>query len=447
MQLTRLLLTLALLPYFLFPREAFSQVQRPAQKKELLYQRVVSMVEKKMTPILAKLPQGNVMMVEQEKRASVRDELTQRIKSLENATNVQVAAYKRELIKLNESELVNLRSELHGYLNAMSEKEINELGKFLVSAPEYKNIAMEYESAFTNKEKATVIKNALSEDLSFLRSVYNKKIGLSTPKALKHDLENNLLFFQSTNKDNNKILLICAAVLAGVALVSWGIASSKYGGRYKRAESAREQQLNQLKADLQAKYLAYQADLTTKEQNFLRDNGFVRTVCGTYSQPDSKLCNRYNYQLFSGTKHCTVYCQKSTVTGHETMHEPAVCTSAFIPGDCYDPNEYWNAYARGDSDGYSDGYDDGTYDGDDDGHDDGISHGRQDGESDGRDDGYDAGYDDGYDDGYSRGASDGWADSGSPKSQLSFVPFAKSPAYLKGFKDGHEQYQLLFFSL
>lgn len=448
-QLSRLVLTLLLLPYFLLPGNVYSQVQvpAPAPKKELLYQRVVSMVEKKMAPIMAKLPQGNVMMVEQEKKTAVRDELTKRITSLETATNAEIAAYKRELIKLNESELTVLRAELHGYLNAMSEKELNDLGKFIKTAPEYKTIAMELDSAYTLKEKNLIIKNALADDLSFLRSIYNKKIGLSTPKALKRDLENNLLFFKGGNKaDKEKLLLICGAVLAGVALISWGIASSTYGGRYKRAESAREQQLTALKADLQAKYLAYQADLTIREQNFLRENGFIRTVCGTYSQPDSKLCNRYNYQLFSGTKHCTVYCQKSTVTGNETMHEPAVCTSAFIPADCYNPQEYWDAYARGDSDGYDDGFDDGTYEGRIDGRDDGIDNGRDDGESDGRSDGYDAGYDDGYDDGYSRGASDGWADSGSPKA-LSFVPFAKTPAYLKGFKDGFEQYQLLFLSL
>jgi hypothetical protein len=449
MEMRKLILTLLLLPYFLFPGKAFSQAgtQVPAPKRELLYQRVVSMVEKKMDPILQKLPQGNLIMVEQEKKSAVKEELTKRIAGLENATNAQVASYKKELIKLNESELSNLRSELHGYLNAMSERELNDLGNFILKAPEYKDIALEYESAFTQKEKVIIIKNALSEDLGFLRTIYNKKIGLSTLKGLKHDLENNLLFFnQGTNKDNKKLLLICGAVLAGVALVSWGIASSTYGGRYKRAESAREQELNSLKADLQAKYLAYQDDLTTKEQNFLRDNGFVRTVCGTYSQPDSKLCNGYGYKLFSGTKYCTVYCQKSTITGNETMHEPPVCTSAFIPADCYDPNEYWNAYQQGDTDGYNDGYDDGSYRGDSDGHTDGVNDGRNDGDSDGRDDGYDSGYDDGYDDGYSQGATDGWIDSGSPKS-LSFVPFAKSPSYLKGFKDGFEQYQLLFLSL
>jgi hypothetical protein len=129
------------------------------------------------------------------------------------------------------------------------------------------------------------------------------------------------------------------------------------------------------------------------------------------------------------------------------MHEPPICTNSFIPADCYDPNEYWDAYARGDADGYDDGYDDGTWDGDDDGHDDGIDHGTQDGQSDGQDDGYDDGYDYGYDDGYSQGATDGWIDSGSPKAKLNFIPFAKSPAYLKGFKDGFEQYQLLFLSL
>lgn len=445
MILLRLLLTLLLLPYFLFPQQSYAQAQVPAPKKELLYQKVLTMVDKKITPIMSKLPQGNVIMVEQEKKTAVKEELQKRIASLEGATNKEVAEFKRELIKLNESEMTTLRSQLHGYLNAMTDREIAELGAFLKANRQYEAVAMDFDSAFTATEKRKAIKEALSEDLSFLRSIYNKKIGLSTTKALQHDLERNLLFFNTTNKDNKKLLMISALVLAGVALVTWGIASSTYGGRYKRAQSAREAELNTLKQELEAKYLAYKEDLTVREQNFLREQNFVRTVCGTYSVPDSKLCNGFNYQQFSGTRHCTVYCQKSTVSGHETMHEPAVCTSPYIPAGCYDPNEYWDAYRIAEDEGYRDGFDDGTWDGDSDGASDGRNHGNSDGQSDGNSDGYDDGYDDGYSDGYSEGAFDGRWDSGSPKS-LSFFPLAKSPAYLKGFKDGHEQYQLLFLN-
>lgn len=445
MQLTRLLLTLLLLPYFLFPQQSYAQATVPAPKKELLYQKVLTMVDKKVSPILSKLPQGNVMIVEQEKKAAVKEELQKRIASLETATNAEVAEFKRELIKLNESELTTLRADLHGYLNAMSDREINELGAFLKTDRQYEALAMDFDSAYTATEKRKAIKEALSEDLSFLRSIYNKKIGLSTAKALQRDLQRNLTFFSSNNKDNSKLIKISLIVLAGVALVSWGIASSTYGGRYKRAKSERETQLNTLKQELEAKYLAYKEDLTIREQNFLRDNGFVRTVCGTYSVPDSKLCNRYGYKLFTGSRHCTVYCQKSTRSGNETMHEPAVCTSPFIPADCYDPNEYWDAFRIAEEEGYRDGYDDGSYEGDRDGESDGRRNGDSDGNSDGREDGYDAGYDDGYDDGYGQGASDGISDSKSATS-ISFIPFAKSPTYLKGFKDGYEQYQLLFLN-
>lgn len=442
MPILRLLLTLLLLPSLLLPQVSYAQ-ETTLPKRELLYQRVLSLVDKKLAPVHKLLPPGNVLMVEQEKNEAVKAELRKRITDIEGASNAEVVKFKRELIQRNEAELNELRAELYGYLNALTDREVKELGEFLRTSRDYQGLALDFENAYTLTEKRAALKTALAEDLSFLRTIYNKKIGLSTAKALKRDLETNLQFFEGSNKNKDKLIKISLIVLAGVALVSWGIASSVHGGRYNRAKTQRENELTALKRDLEARYKAYEAELTLQEQNYLQDNGFVRTVCGTYSQPDSRLCNRYNYQLFSGTKHCQVYCQKSNRDGRETMHEPAVCTSSFIPADCYDPSEYWNAYAQGKPIGYNDGYDDGTYDGQRHGAEDGRDEGRRDGEDDGNDDGYDAGYDDGYDDGYSRGAADGRADSGSQKSLRNFIPFAKSPAYLKGFRDGLEQYQLL----
>lgn len=266
MMLPRLLLTLLLLPYFLFPQQSYAQAQVPAPKKQLLYQKVLTMVDKKIAPIMSKLPQGNVMLVEQEKKSAVKEELRKRIASLEGASNKDIAEFKRELLKVNQSELTVLRAELYGYLNAMTDREISELGAFLKSAREYESLAMDYDSAYTMSEKRKAIREAIAEDLSFLRTIYNKKIGLSTAKGLQRDLERNLNFFNTTEKDKNKILLISGLVLAGVALITWGIASSTYGGRFKRAQTARENQLNALKQELEAKYVAYKADLTERAE-------------------------------------------------------------------------------------------------------------------------------------------------------------------------------------
>jgi hypothetical protein len=377
------------------------------------------------------------MLVETEKNQAVKTELEAKMKALDSFTNAEVANFKKELIKLNEQELGTMRTDLQGYLNGMMDSEINQLGSVLKQNPMYSDLSLDFSSAFTMNEKRNVIQGALMKDLGFLRSVYNKKIGYASKADLKKDLEQNLIVFQNTHSskgDSGKILQISLIILAGLALVTWGIASAVYGGKLARIKSDRENQLADLKKNLQNQYNLYKDQLTQNELNYLKENGYFRTVCGTFSQPDSILCNRYQYKLFTGNKHCSVYCYKNIDTGKETLHEPAVCTSAFIPTDCYDPQEYWNAYARGDSDGYYDGYDDGSRDGDSDGR----SDGRSDGDYDGRDDGYDDGYSDGYNDGYDSGYSG--------KSLKSFVPFAKSEEYLRGFTDGVEQYQILFLN-
>jgi hypothetical protein len=443
----RMVLTLLLLPSFLCPPQAFGQVAADQRaSKEMLYQRVIRIVERKTAPIRAQLPQGNVLVVAQEKNSAVRAELRSQAQKLEGASNYDVAQYKRELLRLNESELLHSRSELHGYINALTDREIAEISAFLAANPMYEDMAMEMNFAYTTQEKRAAIKQALSKDLSFLRSVYSQQLGRSSAEDLRRDLERNLSLFEQDQKSLDKKWVITMLALAGVALVTWGIASSTYGGRYKRALNERERQLTTLKQNLEAQFQAYKADLSNQEMNYLRDNGFVRTVCGTYSMPDSILCNRYNYQLFQGQRHCTVHCFKSTRTGQETLHEAPICTSPFIPGDCYDPSEYWNAYDRGRIEGYADGEWDGTIRGRRDGEDRGRDEGRRDGESDGREDGRRDGYQRGYNDGYSRGASDGARDSAAPKSMKSSLTSDPDPDYQRGFKDGLEQYQILFLN-
>lgn len=441
MLVMRLILSLLILPYIICPPQVYAQTFAKAEKKEMLYQKVMGISEKKMALVMKHLPQGNVLFVEAEKNNSVKQELKERIKTLKEASNAEVALFKKELIKLNEQELSANRAELVGYLNAMSDKEINEIGQFLKAELPYEEASILFQNSFTMNEKRNAVKSALMKDLSFLRSMYNKKIGYSTKEALVQDLEQNLTIMESSQSNKSKIgeiLKISLIALAGVALVTWGISSAVYGARLNRIKNERETKLTDLKKTLEAQYNAYKEELTQNELNYLANNGYIRTVCGTFTQADSILCNRYNYQLFSGTKYCQVYCYKNLATGKETLHEPAVCTSPFIPNDCYNPQEYWDAHARGKKDGYNDGYDDGEYDG----REDGASEGRYNGDSDGYDDGYDTGYSHGYDDGYDSGAA-------SVSKSVKFknlVPFKQSEAYLQGFRDGYEQYQILFLN-
>ena len=437
MLILRFILSLLILPAFICPPQAFAQVASSPKSGMMLYQKVLMIAEKKADLVSRALPPGNVMLVKAEKDQAVRNELKTRMTQLETASNEEVAEFKKTLLKVNEQELSEMGRELRGYLNAMTEAEVAALGEALKSNPQYQDQSLEFSSAFTSNEKKHAIVAALQNDLSFLRSVYNKKLGKSTKEELKKDLAKNLSVFdrtQSNKADNKKILQISLIVLAGVALATWGISSAVYGARLSRVRSDREAKLAELQKNLNSQYQAYQEQLTQEELDYLKKNGYIRMVCGTFDQRDSILCNRYDYKLFSGEKHCSIYCYKNVATGKETLHEPAVCTSPFIPTDCYDPQEYWDAYARGEDDGYDDGYDIGYSDGDDDGYDDGRSHGADDGYDDGYSDGYSEGYDDGYDSGYSSSM------------KHKFIPFSKPQGYLRGYKDGIEQYKILFLN-
>lgn len=433
MFIMRFVFSFLILPYFICPPQVFAQAVAPKKSSAMLYQKVLQVAEKKAELMSRALPAGNVMIVQMEKSKAVKSELESRIAKMDSSSAKEVTDFKNSLVKINETELSEMSRELQGYLNAMTEAEVLKLAETLKENRQYEDESIQFDSAFTLNEKRMAIKAALQDDLSFLRSVYNKKIAKSTKEELKKDLQNNLTAFeaQSANKaDTKKILQISLIALAGIALATWGISSAVYGARLSRIRSDREAKLAELQKNLNAQYQAYKDQLTQEEMDYLKNNGYVRVICGTYDQPDSILCNRYDYKVFSGQKHCTVYCYRSLTTGKETLHEPAICTSPWIPSDCYDPQEYWDAYAIGEDDGYSDGYRRGDSDG--------SSDGRSDGESDGYDDGYSDGYSHGYDDGYDSGYSS--------MKRKSFIPYKKSEQYLQGFRDGLVQYRILFLN-
>lgn len=433
--LKRLLLFLCL-PTFIFPPEVIAGVKIKENKSEMFYQKILSLAERKAEKMAILMPKAELQYVLNDKNNAVEEELNQKIAFIEKANPSEINQFKRDLIKLNEQEIVHMSQELRSYLEVLSEKELMSFGDFLGTHRFYQAETMSYRDAFTLEEKKQVLRNAISLDFNFLRSHFNKRIALSSKESLIKDLRSNLFIFKNTNQQKGeikKILQISLLVLAGVALVTWGISSAVYGARLKRYKSDRENQLNQLKDDLAAKYQAYENELTAAEEKFLAENNYVRTLCGTFSQPDSILCNRFDYQLFTGIKYCSVYCYKQLSTGKETLHEPASCTSPFIPANCYDPQEYWDAYAIGKDDGYDVGYNSGYSSGSSDGQSDGSYDGRQDGYYDGNSDGY---YD-GYNDGYAQGSS---------SKSISLIPYLRSESYLQGYRDGLEQYQILFLN-
>jgi hypothetical protein len=428
--------TLMVMPYLLLPPQIFASTNdRPTKK--MVYQELVEISESKLNRVAHLIPSGNIVIAQKLQQELTSETLRSNLAKLEVANSQELAAFKRELIKINEEELLVQTRELKGYLNALSDQEIDKLATRLSLDPQYQEENMVYQSAYTINEKRNVLFTALNRDLNFLRSNYNKKIGLFSRSDLQADLKRNLsLIEQNSNQKNQvkKVLQISLIALAGVALVTWGISSAVYGARLNRIEDQRINQLNDYKKELARQYNLYKDELTTMEMNYLIENGYVRTVCGTYQRPDSILCNRYDYQLFSGTKYCQVYCFKQAETGKETLHEAPVCTTPFVPADCYDPKEYWDAHARGKVEGYDAGYNRGWSDGNSDGNSDGRYYGDRDGDA----DGYNAGYNRGYNDGYAAGAS--------AASKSNAFLLEEDQAYLDGYRDGLEQYQLIFLN-
>jgi hypothetical protein len=226
----------------------------------------------------------------------------------------------------------------------------------------------------------------------------SKRTRFMTADAWAKDLQRTQVAYNSKGDHNwLKILGFAAIGIAATGLVTWGIASAIYGGRYHDKVDKLQAQYDAVKADLEAKYQAFVQRLTNEELKYLGDNGYALMTCASYEMPDSILCNGYHYQLMQGTKYCTVQCYKNVATGKETLHQAPVCSSPFIPADCYDPSEYWRGHQAGYNDGYDPGYNAGYNDGWDDGDYDGYNDGYDDGESEG--------YDDGYSDGYSAGVA------------------------------------------
>ncbi len=285
-----------------------------------------------------------------------------------------------------------------------------------------------------------------------------------------------------------RILLIGAAVVVGAGLVSYGIANGVYKNQYQSAEGAIASvyntklstfasELSALKADLngqassiesvyQKEYDEYvaknraeynsllaknkgeydatkaqnQADYqaliakhkserdallvnrTNQEQVELKN--YTRTVCETYRQPNTTICNNFNYDVFKGDSVCTVMCMREAATGKQTMFEAPVCTDPFIPANCFSQAKYDAEY----KDGYGVGNTEGLSDGGKKGGADGTATGKADGKKKGYADGYAYGYDQmdpvGYKDGYKKGYYETFTD-------------RYDEGYKKGFNDGY----------
>src|SRR6476620_9278295 len=105
MFLLRIVLSLMLIPTFICPPQAFGQVQTRQKSGVMLYQKVLSIAEKKADMVNRALPAGNVMVVQAEKNMAVKEEIKANMEKLDKASNAEVAEFKKSLLRINEKEL------------------------------------------------------------------------------------------------------------------------------------------------------------------------------------------------------------------------------------------------------------------------------------------------------------------------------------------------------
>jgi flagellar biosynthesis/type III secretory pathway protein FliH len=259
-------------------------------------------------------------------------------------------------------------------------------------------------------------------------------------------------------------------------LATWGIASVKYGNALKQQRNedettyqgrktdldnkfaalkaqlkgqrdslatTQQAELNALVSQLSAQYDALTIKLHSDELNFLSTNGYVWMQCNSYSQPSSIICNNYNYQVFVGSSTCTVMCYKNVMQNKETLHAAPVCSSPYIPADCYSQAKYDAEYNAAYNTGYTQQYPNGTHDGQIAGNTKGSADGKADGNANGDSDGYNDGYNTGYKDEYTTAYNSGYNsryNDGYEAGYTSGYNDGYNSGYDAGYSDGYNSY-------
>ena len=356
---------------------------------------VVAKIEKKYEPILKQMPPELLVKAHLEGEMNLNAEIRARLDKLDKK-ELTPESLRNEASNAAKEVLAQDKKEILSNLQNYQSGELDELVKQVSASKQYEDMKAEYGVAFTHDEKVGVIYRAVSRDADQLYSFLNKRSGLYTVDHWKSDLNRSKGFYENKSTDWLKVLGIAALTVATVGLVTWGISAGIYGARLSSKREDYDNKLSAYRDELQIKLTNIDHAMDAQELQFLNDNGYVYGTCNSYTMPDSIVCNGLSYALLSGTMYCSVNCWKNPVTGKEARHEPAQCTSPFIPSNCYDPQEYENGKQAGYNDGYnvgynygkSNGYNDGYYDGDSDGY------------SKGKSVGYDHGYSDGFYDGY-----------------------------------------------
>lgn len=413
--------------------------------------------------VMSKVDSTTINTIDAEKTAVAQKAIDDQIEATKKS-DADVEAIREEARHTAVSEAKRSKDDLINKIMGASTETLDRYGEALKANAAYADFAQEYAAAYTRTEKARILTAVVSQDMDQVLTASLKRLNWLTAEGLRGDLQalKNRVFAGKGDGDKKikRILLIAGAAVAFVGLATWGIASIKYGNIYSKqrneletAYQARKKvlddqfaklqadlkgqrdnlaaadkaELDALVAKLQANYNALSDQLKAQELKYLNDNGYVWMQCNSYSQTSSILCNNYDYKVFVGTSTCTVMCYKNVSQGKETLQAAPVCSSPYIPADCFSQAKYDAEYNAGYTQGYNhdrpigeaDGRKQGTIDGQNTGHADGSKNGDADGYHDGYNDGYNyeyskaytSGYNDRYNSGYEDGYNAGYNDS------------------------------------
>lgn len=426
------------------PLEAMAGEKQSHRK--VLMGEVFKKINAKYEYIADKIPADMAKDVHLERKERLGTSLQEEIQKLKSDEDY-LLAFKDKLVKISREEAQIQKQNLLYQLHNLRIPELDQIAEILEGNKHYQEVMQEYQAAFTKAEKANALTRGLHRDIDQMLSIQAKRLRKMPRETFIKDIQKNKEILEVKGDTKQIVLTLIITSLAVIAsgLITWGIATAVYRGKYKKAKSKREDQFDARVAELEQQLNDLETRLSSEQQSYLAEQGFTLQTCGNYELPDSIICNRYNYQKFSGNTLCTVSCYRNNQTGKEALHQAPVCSSPFIPGDCYDPTEYTQGYDDGYNLNYDLGYDDGYHDGDNDGYDDGADDGQDDGDFDGDDDGYDDGYNLGFSHGY-----DDYFYSYESNVTAPLIPFALDkedsvkPRFEEGYEAGKRDFKLIF---
>ena len=426
--------------------------------------------------ILQKIDTTTLNTIDAEKSAIAQKQVTDQIE-MTKKSDADLESVRDSARSAAVKEAKRSKDDLITRIAGSSSETLDKYGEALKANASYADYAQQYAAAYTRTEKAQVLVAVVSQDIDQVLAVSLKRLNWLTADGIRADLQdlNNRVFEgKADGKNIKRILLIAGASVAFIGLATWGIATLSYNNSYNQQQgeletayqarktqldnqfaqlkatldgqqtqlgAAQAAELNALNAKLSSDYSALSAKLSADQTKYLNDNGYVWMTCDTYSQASSMICNNYNYQVFTGTSTCTVMCYKNVMLNRETLQAAPVCTSAYIPADCYSQAKYDAEYNAAYGSSYNAQHPIGEADGGAAGTVDGNNVGQANGTTDGNKDGNHAGYQDGYNNQYNGAYQTGYNDrynTGYEDGYNAGYTAAYNDGYSKGYKDGYD---------